>query len=72
MVEEKHLYKIEAVINNGVYQSEVSEDILNLMLQANIVTICGTSVSVQEIEVTDNGVVKFHGDIADIWINLYK
>jgi hypothetical protein len=63
---EKSSYNVEAVIDNGVYQDEVYKDVLDLMLKANIVTIRGISVAVKEIEVTDRGLVRFHGNRAEL------
>lgn len=57
---------VEVVVENGKYASEVSLDIANFMLKANIVTVRNTSVEVREIEVTDKGVIRFHGNPAQI------
>jgi hypothetical protein len=63
---EERLYDIEAIIENGTYSDTVTLDVLNLMMKANIVSIRGTSVRVSEIEVTEMGVVRFHGNRAEL------
>jgi hypothetical protein len=65
-VEDEKMYDIEAVIENGTYGSEVTLDILQLMMQADVVTIRGTTLTVHEVEVTDQGVIRFHGNSTDL------
>lgn len=57
---------VEIVIQNGVYSDTVKWPIAELMMKANIVTIRGTSVQVAEIEVTDAGKVRFHGNRVEL------
>lgn len=53
---------IELVIENATYASVVNLEIVQLMMQADVVTVRGNSGTVNEIEVTDNGVIRFHGN----------
>lgn len=55
-------YNIEGVVGNSTYSNEVSYEVLQLMLNADLVNIRGNLIEVREIEVTDNGVTKFHGN----------
>ncbi|MDZ4607582.1 hypothetical protein ORM91_11885 [Bacillus cereus] len=55
-------YDVEIVTEQGTYGDEVTFDILQLMLKAHIVTIRTGSVEVREIEVDEQGKVKFHGN----------
>ncbi|KON69649.1 hypothetical protein AKG34_13435 [Peribacillus butanolivorans] len=64
---EERTYKVSAIIDNGSYQDEVREDVVNLMMKADIVTIRGTSVRVKEKEVNEIGEVKFHGNRAELF-----
>ncbi|MEK4029291.1 MULTISPECIES: hypothetical protein [Bacillaceae] len=63
---EEKLYDIEIITERGKYGSEVNHDVLQLMLQADIVTIKGQSVRVAEIEVTGEGITRFHGNLVDL------
>ncbi|MEH7236767.1 hypothetical protein [Bacillus sp. JJ1562] len=53
---------VEAVIGNGTYSDTASYEVVKLMMKANVVTIRNVSVEVKEIEVTNDGVVRFHGN----------
>ncbi|HZG73995.1 MAG TPA: hypothetical protein VEY51_20875 [Chondromyces sp.] len=59
-------YNVEVITEKGTYGGKVSEDVLQLMFNADIVTLRGQSVRVSEIEVTDEGITKFHGNSAEI------
>lgn len=63
---EEKLHDIEIITERGKYGSEVSYDVLQLMLKADIVTVRGQSVRVAETEVTDKGVTRFHGNLVDL------
>lgn len=62
---EKYL-DIEAVIENATYSDQVNLDTVKLMMEADVVTIRGTSVEVKEIEVTSEGRVRFHGNRREV------
>ncbi|TYS50097.1 hypothetical protein [Bacillus infantis] len=57
---------VEAVTENGTYAAVASIDVVRLMMDADIVTIRGTSITVGEVEVTDNGVIRFHGNVTNL------
>lgn len=57
-------FDIETLVGNTVYSSEVSLDVLKLMMQADVVTIRGKAIAVRDVEVTDTGIVRFHGSLA--------
>lgn len=59
-------YDVEAVVENEAYATVVSHQTLQLMLKASVVTIKGTSVAVKEVEVTDSGKVRFHGNRTEL------
>ncbi|TCN24145.1 hypothetical protein [Mesobacillus foraminis] len=59
-------YDVEAVVEKETYATVVSYQTLELMFKASVVTIKGTSVAVQEVEVTDSGRVRFHGNLAEL------
>jgi hypothetical protein len=57
---------VEIVMQYGTYSDTVNLKIAELMMKANIVTIRGTSVLVKEIEVTEEGKIRFHGNKAEL------
>lgn len=57
---------VEAVVENATYSDTANYKVVKLMMQADIVTIRGTSVEVREVEVTESGVVRFHGNIREM------
>lgn len=59
---EETYFSVEAVIDNATYEDTAKYSVVKLMMQADVVTIYGTSVEVKEIEVTDQGVIRFHGN----------
>jgi hypothetical protein len=63
---ENKRYDVEVVIGNGTYKSDVDFNVLQMMFQADIVTVLGKSVRVAEIEATDEGVFRFHGNDAEL------
>lgn len=65
-LENEKMVDVEIVVENGVYSNEVNLETANFMLKADIVTIKKTSVTVKEIEVTDKGKIRFHGNIAEM------
>jgi hypothetical protein len=66
IVEKDIKFDVAIVLNNGTYETEVNNETIQLMLQADIVTIRNKSLRVSEVEVTDSGKVRFHGDEADL------
>lgn len=65
-LENEKYVDVEAVVENGTYASIANLDIVKLMMQADIVTIRGISLTVSEIEVTDKGIIRFHGNLAEL------
>ncbi|MFJ5750105.1 hypothetical protein ACIP97_16230 [Peribacillus frigoritolerans] len=62
---EEKLYNVELVTEQGLYGDEVAYDILQLMFSADVVTVRRHSIIVEEIEVTDKGVTRFHGKLKE-------
>lgn len=57
---------VELVTDGGLYSDTVSYKVVKLMMKADIVTIRSTSVDVREIEITETGTVRFHGNIRNL------
>lgn len=57
---------VELVTDSGLYSDTVSYKVVKLMMKADIVTIRSTSVDVREIEITETGTVRFHGNIRNL------
>lgn len=60
---EDRYFDVELVADSAIYSDKATESTVKFMMNADIVTIRGTSLEVKEIEVTDNGVIRFHGNI---------
>ncbi|UPO88323.1 hypothetical protein [Niallia sp. Man26] len=57
---------VEAVVGNGTYSDTAKLDIVKLMMEADIVTIRNTSVAVEKVEVTSDGVIRFYGERIEV------
>ncbi|NAP01763.1 hypothetical protein FRY77_38145 [Halomonas sp. MG34] len=57
---------VEAVVENAVYSDAAKYEVVTLMMKADIVTIRGTSVQVDQVEVTEDGLVRFHGRLVNL------
>lgn len=62
MLEEKEMVDIELVTRNAIYGEEVEVKIAELMIHADLVTVRGNTITVKDVQVTDNGKIRFHGE----------
>lgn len=57
---------VEVVTENESYSDTASYEVVKLMMEADVVTIGKMSIEVREIEVTDMGLVRFHGNAREM------
>lgn len=60
-MENKTMIDVELVLEKATYGTEVEVVVANLMLHANYVTIRGATAEVENVQVTDEGKIRFHG-----------